>query len=213
MLRSTLADELALTVKLPEVRAELLKQGDAALKRKADGRLDLTAADSDLLGVALGVAVQERGKPAVDALVAEVPQTSDPAFRNAMLAGLSEVNDPTLANQVRDFALDKKVKVGEMSMLLRGGRDTRKARDESWQWATTHYDKIVDRTGSFSGGRLPELIGGGGCSQDEADRLQSFFKDRAKQVSGAERGLAQATESTMLCHSLVQKQDAAAILR
>ncbi|WP_201315646.1 M1 family metallopeptidase [Dyella sp. EPa41] len=213
LLRSTLADELALTVTLPEVRAELLKQGDAALKRKADGRLDLAAADSDLLGAALGVAVQERGKPAVEALVAEVPQTSDPALRNAMLDGLSQVKDPALANQVRDFALDKKVKVGEMSMLLRGSRDTRKARDESWQWATTHYDRIVDRTGSFSGGRLPELVGGGGCSQDEADRLQAFFKDRAKQVSGAERGLAQATESTVLCHSLVQKQDAAAILR
>jgi alanyl aminopeptidase len=213
LLRSTLADELALTVKLPEVRAELLKQGDAALKRKADGRLDFAAADADLLGTSLGVAVQERGKPAVDALIAEVPQTSDPALRNAMLDGLSEANDPALTLQVRNFALDKKVKVGEMSMLLHGSRDTRTERDASWQWTTTNYDKIVDRTGSFSGGRLPDLVGGGGCSQDEADRLQAFFKDRAKDVSGAERGLAQASESTLLCHALVRKQDAAAILR
>jgi len=200
-------------VKLPEVRAELLKQGDAALKRKADGRLDLAAADADLLSTSLGVAVQERGKPAVDALIAEVPQTSDPALRNAMLDGLAEANDPALTLQVRNFALDKKVKVGEMSMLLHGSRDTRAERDASWQWTTTNYDKIVDRTGSFSGGRLPDLVGGGGCSQDEADRLQAFFKDRAKDVSGAERGLAQASESTLLCHALVQKQDAAAILR
>lgn len=213
LLRNTLADELALVVKLPEVRAELLKQGDAALKRKADGRLDLAAADPDLIGSALAVAVQERGKPAVDALIAELPQTSDPAQRNAILDGLSEANDPALTLQVRNFALDKKVKVGEMGMLLRGGRDTRTERDAAWQWATTNYDKIVDRTGSFSGGRLPDLVGGGGCSQDEADRLQAFFKDRAKQVSGAERGLAQASETTVLCHALVQKQDAAAILR
>jgi alanyl aminopeptidase len=213
LLRNTLADELALVVKLPEVRAELLKQGDAALKRKADGRLDLAAADPDLIGSALAVAVQERGKPAVDALIAELPQTSDPAQRNAILDGLSEANDPALTLQVRNFALDKKVKVGEMGMLLHGGRDTRTERDAAWQWATTNYDKIVDRTGSFSGGKLPDLVGGGGCSQDEADRLQAFFKDRAKQVSGAERGLAQASEATVLCHALVQKQDAAAILR
>lgn len=213
LLRNTLADELALVVKLPEVRAELLKQGDAALKRKADGRLDLAAADPDLIGSALAVAVQERGKPAVDALIAELPQTSDPAQRNAILDGLSEANDPALTLQVRNFALDKKVKVGEMGMLLHGGRDTRTERDAAWQWATANYDKIVDRTGSFSGGRLPDLVGGGGCSQDEADRLQAFFKDRAKQVSGAERGLAQASEATVLCHALVQKQDAAAILR
>jgi len=215
LLRVTLADELALVVKLPEVRAELLKQGDAALKRKADGRLDLGTADADrdLLGTALGVAVQERGKSAVDALIAELPQTSDPALRNAMLDGLSEAQDPALTLQVRNFALDKKVKVGEMGMLLSGGRETRTERDASWQWATDNYDKIVERTGSFSGGRLPEMVGGGGCSQDEADRLQAFFKDRAKQVSGAERGLAQTSESTVLCSALVQKQDAAAILR
>ena len=109
LLRVTLADELALVVKLPEVRAELLKQGDAALKRKADGRLDLGTADADrdLLGTALGVAVQERGKSAVDALIAELPQTSDPALRNAMLDGLSEAQDPALTLQVRNFALDK----------------------------------------------------------------------------------------------------------
>ncbi|WP_243041893.1 M1 family metallopeptidase [Dyella sedimenti] len=213
LLRSVLAEELGLTVKLPEVRAELLKQGDAALKRRPDGRLDLAAANPDLLGSALGVAVQERGKDAVDALIAELPQTSDPALRNGILEGLSEVNDPALALRMRDFALDRKVKVGEMSMLLRGGRNTRAERDAAWQWATSHYDQLLDRTGSFSGGKLPDLVGGGGCSQEEADRLQAFFKDRAKQVSGAERGLAQASETTVLCAALAQQQDAAAILR
>ncbi len=181
------------------------------LKRKADGHLDFAAADADLLGTALGVAVQERGKPAVDALIAEVPKTSDPALRNAMLDGLAEVEDQALAVQVRNFALDKQVKVGEMAMLLRGVRDTRAQRDASWQWATTNYDKIVDRTGSFAGGQLPALVGGGGCSADEADRLQTFFKTRAKDVSGAERGLAQTSEATLLCSALKDKQGASPI--
>jgi alanyl aminopeptidase len=212
LLRSTLAEFLALDVKLPQVRAELLKQGDAALKRKADGRLDLGAADPDLLDTALGVAVQEHGKSAVDALIAELPKTSDPALRNAILSGLSSVEDPALAEQVRNFALDKQVKVGEMAALLRGGRDTRAQRDAMWNWAVGHYDQIVARTGSFAGGRLPALMGGGGCSQEEADRLQAFFKTRAKDVTGAERGLAQTTERTLLCAALKDKQDPEAIL-
>jgi alanyl aminopeptidase len=212
LLRSTLADFLALDVKLPEVRAELLKQGDAALKRKADGRLSLDAADPDLLDSALAVAVQQHGKSAVDALIAELPKTSDPALRNAMLAGLSAVDDPALAEQVRNFALDKQVKVGEMAALLRGGRDTRAQRDAMWNWAVGHYDQIVARTGSFAGGRLPALMGGGGCSQEEADRLQAFFKTRAKDVTGAERGLAQTTEQTLLCAALKDKQSPEAIL-
>lgn len=212
LLRSTLADFLGLDVQLPAVRAQLLKQGDAALTRTGDGRLNLGTADPDLLGSALGVAVQERGKSAVDALIAEIPKTSDPALRNAMLEGLSAVKDPALAEQVRDFALNKQVKVGEMAELLRGGRDTRAQRDATWNWAVAHYDQILARTGAFSGGRLPSLMGGGGCSQAEADRLQAFFKDRVKAVTGAERGLAQTTEQTRLCAALKDKQDPQAIL-
>ncbi|KRF02353.1 aminopeptidase [Frateuria sp. Soil773] len=212
LMRSTLAGFLALDMKLPEVRAALLKQGDAALKTK-DGHLDLASGNPDLLGAALGVAVQEHGKSAVDALIAELPKTSDPAQRNAMLAGLSAVEDPALAEQVRDFSLDKQVKVGEMAALLRGGRDTQAQRDAVWKWSVANYDKIVARTGSFSGGRLPALMGGGGCSQAEVDRLQAFFKTRVKDVTGAARGLAQTSESTLLCSALKAKQDPAAILR
>ncbi|HEX7815287.1 M1 family metallopeptidase [Dyella sp.] len=213
LLRSTLADTLALDYKVPEVRAALLKQGDAALKTRSDGSLDFAAADQDLLGASLGVAVQERGKPALDALMAQFPKTSDPALRNAMLAGLSEVKDPADAERVRNFALTKDVKVGEMAALLRGNRDTQASRDAIWNWSVSNYDKIVARTGSFAGGRLPALMGGGGCSQADADRLQSFFQPRLKQVTGAERGLAQTRENTLLCAALKAKQDPAAITR
>ncbi|RDS85352.1 M1 family metallopeptidase [Dyella psychrodurans] len=207
LLRSTLASALALDFKLPEVRAALLKQGDAALAKKADGHLNLTAADPDLLGVALAVAVQERGEPALDALIAELPQTTDPALRNAMLDGLSATDTPALADKARDFSLSKQVKVGEMAAILRGNHDTSAARDALWHWFTGHYDQVVARTGSFAGGRLPALAGGGGCSKAEADRLQAYFEPRLKDVTGADRGLAQTREQTLLCAALKAKQD------
>ncbi len=207
LMRSTLASNLGLDFKLPAVRAELLKQGDAALQKKADGRLNLAAADPDLLGDALGVAVQEHGKPAVDALMAELPQTSDAALRNAILEGLSNMQDPALAEQVRNLALDKNVKVGEMGMLLSGGRDTVADREALWNWFTGHYDQILKRTGSFSGGRLPALAAGGGCTVAESDRLQAFFKTRANDAAGVARGLAQTSESIQLCSALKAKQD------
>ena len=213
LLRSALAESLALDYKIPEVRAELLKQGDAALKTKADGSLDLAAADPDLLGSTLGVAVQERGKPALDELIAQLPKTSDPASRNAMLQGIASVKDPADAERARNFALSKDVKVGEMAAILRGNRDTQANRDAIWNWSVANYDKIVARTGSFAGGRLPSMMGGGGCSQAEADRLEAFFTPRLKQVTGAERGLAQTRENTLLCAALKTKQDPAAITR
>ncbi|MBD8878908.1 M1 family metallopeptidase [Rhodanobacter sp. 7MK24] len=211
LLRSTLAAALGLDYKLPEVRAELLKQGEAALQKNTDGRLNLAAANPDLLGDALGVAVQTQGKSAVDALIAELPQTSDPASRNGMLGGLASVEDPALAEQVRDFALSKPVKVGEMASLLRSGRDTQAQRDAMWSWFNGHYSQILARTGSFAGGFLPMLAGGGGCSTGEAQRLQAFFQPRINDAAGIARGLAQTTESIELCAALTAKQDPASI--
>ena len=102
LLRSTLAGSLALDFKLPEARAALLKQGEAALKPGADGHLNLAAADPDLLGDALGVAVQQHGKSAVDALMAELPKTSDPALRNGMLEGMAVAQDrPKMPSECR----------------------------------------------------------------------------------------------------------------
>ena len=138
---------------------------------------------------------------------------SRPALRNAILGGLGSVDDATQVERIRNFALSKDVKVGEMAALFRGGRDTEAERDGLWKWSVAHYDQILARTGSFAGGRLPGLMGGGGCSKAEADRLQAFFKDRVNQAPGAARGLAQTTESTLLCSALKQKQDASAILR
>ncbi len=207
LLRSSLAGALAFDFDVPQVRAALLKQGDAALQKKADGRLNLAAADPDLLGDALGVAVQTNGKSAVDALIAELPKTTDPALRNGILAGLSAAQTPELANEARDFALDKSVKVGEMASILRGGRDTRAQRDALWSWFTGHYPQILARTGSFAGGRLPMLAAGGSCSKEEVDRLQAFFKTRVNDAAGAARGLAQTSESSLLCAALKAKQD------
>lgn len=213
LLRSTLATALAFDFKLPAVRAALLAQGEAALKRQPNGRLNLLAANPDLLGQALGVAVQQQGKPAVDALIAEIPQTSDPALRNGMLAGLAATDDPALATEVRDFALTKPVKVGEMSMLLSGGRDTSAQRAALWHWFTAHYDQVLARTGSFAGGALPRLAAGGSCSMPAVARVNAFFKPRQKDAAGIDRGRAQTSEAIQLCSALRAKHDAAAILR
>ncbi|MEO6798542.1 MAG: M1 family metallopeptidase [Rhodanobacter sp.] len=213
LLRSTLAGALAFDFKLPEVRAALLKQGEAVLKPGADQTLDFAAADPDLLDDALGVAVQTQGKRAVDTLIATLPRTSDAALRNGILGGLAHADDPALSTQVRDFALDKQVKVGEMGSLLMGGRDTAAGRDAMWQWFTSHYKQVLGRTGSFAGGRLPRLAAGGGCSTPEVERLQTFFQPRMNDAAGISRGVAQTSESIQLCAALKKAQDPAAILK
>jgi alanyl aminopeptidase len=210
LMRTSLASALGLEFKVPAVRSELLKQGEAALKVGDDGLPDLLAADPDLLRSALSVAVEEKGKPVIDELIAAIPKTTDPVRRNAMLGALSHAKGAE-ANVARDFALTKAVKVGEMAMILRGGRDTIAQRDALWNWFTAHYQQIVDRTGVFSGGYLPYLAAGGGCSQPEAQRVEAFFGPKLGQVPGLKRGLAQTHESIVLCSALKQHQDPASI--
>ncbi|MGH8212035.1 MAG: M1 family aminopeptidase, partial [Rhodanobacteraceae bacterium] len=210
LMRSSLANTLGLDFKVPSVRAALLKQGEAALQEKNE-KLDLDAANPDLLRTALSVAVEQHGKPAVDALIAAIPKTTDPTKRNAMLGALGHAPGAQ-ADVARNFALSKQVKVGEMFMVLYGNRDTRAQRDGLWNWFSAHYRQILDRTGVFSGAYLPGVAGGGGCSQEEADRVQAFFKPKLKQVPGLDRGLAQAREEILLCSALKSKQDLAQIV-
>ncbi|MCD0281181.1 M1 family metallopeptidase [Xanthomonas melonis] len=206
-LRSSLVSLFALRLQHPEVRKALLAQGDTVLAGGA-GALDFSAANPDLLDTTLAVTAQERGAPAVEALIGALRTHADPAQRNAMIAALGSVQDPVLLTRVRDFALTDAIKVGEMKSLLRQGHAEPASHDSMWPWFTANFDRIVQRSGSFDGGGLPALGASGGCSSAEADRMEAFFKPRLASLSGADRGMAQTGEAIRLCAALKQAQTA-----
>lgn len=209
-LRGRLAGTLALTYKIPAVRAALRKQGDAVLKGDDKGQLAFDAANPDLIGTALAVVVEEEGKPAIDRLIHALQQTTAPAHRNAILAGLGSAEGEQ-ATRVRNLALSNEVKMGEMARLFYADRDTRAGRDAMWHWFVDNYDAVYKRIGAFASGYVPGLAGGGGCSDAEAERLTKFFTPRLKDLPGADRGLAQTTESIRLCAALKKAQSPVAI--
>ncbi|PPT69520.1 M1 family metallopeptidase [Xanthomonas arboricola] len=206
-LRSALAGLFALRLQNAEVRKALLAQGDAVLAG-GNGALDFSKANPDLLGTALAVTAQERGAPAVQSLIDALRTHADPAQRNAMIAALGTLQDPALLKQVRDFALTDAIKVGEMKSLLMRGHSCETSHASMWPWFTANFDRIVQRSGSFDGGGLPALGASGGCSVEEADRLDAFFKPRLATLSGADRGMAQTGETIRLCAALKQAQTA-----
>lgn len=211
ILRSSLAGFLGDTLGVPEVRNAMLAQGDAVLA--GGGALNFAAANPDLLDDALSVAVQTRGKPAVNALIAAIKTNGDASQRNAMISAIGATTDGVLLQQARDLALTDAIKVGEMSNVLMPGHANASTHASMWVWFTSNFDAIVKRTGAFTGGRLPALAASGGCSVEEADRLDAFFKPRLAQLSGADRGLAQTGEGIRLCAALKAKQQGAPIGR
>jgi alanyl aminopeptidase len=201
-LRTRIAQFLALTVRDPKVRAELNKQGRAALGLDGSGKADLARADADLLRSALDVAVQEGGTAAFDAAQKEFTINTDTAQRYALLAALGATRDPLLAARARDFGLTAAVQIGEMYNLYNAQMAQPENRAAMWQWLQDHYDAYRARLPAFAQGYLPKTFAEGRCTGAAADELSAFFAPRTKDLVGSERGLGQALEGIRQCSSL-----------
>jgi alanyl aminopeptidase len=114
--------------------------------------------------------------------------------------------------QVRQLALDNRARGGEIISLGVGQHATRAQRDATWMWFGDHQQELFDRLGRVSWA-LPELLGRGGCSSAERNRLQRVFAPRVPGQPALARSLAKARESIQLCMALKRAQDPRTILR
>jgi len=201
-LRTRIAEFLAITVRDPKTRAELAKQGRAALGLDGSNGADLTRADADLLRTSLAVAVQDGGAAAFDAAQKEFQRNRDTTQRYALLAGMGATRDPALAERARDFGLVKDVQIGEMYNIYSAQMEEPENRAAMWQWLKTHYDAYRVRIPAFAQGYMPKTFATGRCSGAEADDLSAFFAPKIKELVGSERGLSQSLEGVRQCASL-----------
>lgn len=203
LLREQLTKLLALQMKVPEVRAALLKQSDDVF---AASTLSLEKLTPEILPSILAVRVQEKGDAAFDRLTAALYKNSEPTQRLAILTGLGAATQDVTKQKARQLILDKQVKVGEIRTLGNAINNYSGDRDGLWQWFDSNHDAVFDRVGKLSAGRLPGLFGGNNCTQQAADRLTAFFAPRIKELVGVERGLAQTREQIQLCEALSKTQ-------
>lgn len=201
-LRARLADFLALVVRDPHARAELARQGRAALGLDGSGEADLSRADPDLLRTALKVAVQDGGAPAFAAVQKAFTVNRDTAQRYALLAALGATREPALTAKALDYGLDPAVQIGEMSSLYETVMDEPENRKAAWHWLQAHYEAYRARQPAFHLGQMPKTFADGRCSAAEADELSSFFAPRINDLVGGERGLGQTLEGIRQCASL-----------
>ncbi|MEO8670600.1 MAG: M1 family metallopeptidase [Tahibacter sp.] len=211
LLRASLVDFLAMTVRNSEVRKALLNQADAAFALSDNKHLNLGAANADLLGNVLAVAVQERGVAAFDAISAEIAQQSDPNLRKSLIASLGATTDPALSERARNFALSDAVKIGEMSRLLGVNRAQPENRAAFWSWFQSHFAPLAKRTPAFAQGKLPEYAAEDWCDGAQGAALQKFFDMHASALIGGAQGVTRAREAIGLCDALRQHQDPEAL--
>ena len=201
-LRQRIAHFLALIVRDPGVRKELMAQGRSALGLDGSGKVDLSRADPDLLRTILRVTVQDAGAPAFDAVTKEFASNRDTNQRYSLLAGLGATRDRALAEKARDFGLDPSVQVGELANIYESNVDEPENRAAAWQWLQAHYAAYRERMPAFRVGYMPKMFADGRCSGAEADELSAFFAPRVKELVGGDRGLSQTLEAIRQCASL-----------
>jgi alanyl aminopeptidase len=213
LLRSELGHFLAITVREPVVRQALLERGDAVLRSAGGGHWDLSPIDPDMPGDTLGVLVQERGAPAIDALMAALPQQTDAAVRLSMAAAIGSTRDPRLQEKVRSFGLSDAVKLEEGDALLASNHASPENLASYTPWFEAHFAQIRERSTESAQGMLPEQVADGLCSIPEAESLMRFLKPRLSQLNGGVQGARRADEAIRLCTALRTRQGGDAVKR
>ncbi|MEO7431063.1 MAG: M1 family metallopeptidase [Dokdonella sp.] len=210
-LRTRLADFLAIVVRDAQVRAELARQGRAALGLDGSGKVDLSLTDADLRTTALQVTVQDGGVAAFDAVLAELARNHDTTQRYALLGALGATRDAALAERARNFGLTPAVQIGEMARLYDAQVEQPENRSAMWTWLQAHFDAYRVRVPAFAQAYLPKTVADGRCSNAAADELVHFFEPRLKDLIGGGRGLGQTVERIRQCGGLREKEGTAAL--
>jgi alanyl aminopeptidase len=203
LLRSRLIRFLAQGARDPEVRAEAARRGLAYAG--VGGPADPTAADPDVVDVALLVAVQDGEPAAFDALRTRLFASSDSVLRRHILDALGASLDPDRAAQARALTLDSRVRTNEMFAPLYAQMRERRLRDATWRWIVENHEALIERAGRRQAGHMPWLAAAF-CDESRADEVETFFAPFIDELEGGPRNLAGAVEVIRRCAALAVVQ-------
>jgi alanyl aminopeptidase len=209
LLRSDVVAFLAFVARNPEVRREADRHARAFLGFGTDGKLHRDALDRNLIGVALGVGLQENGPAFLDALIDILKHSPDTALRDGILTALGSAIDPSLSPRILALTFDPVLRQGEADLPLFYQMRHPETRDIAWSWFRRNYDQIVRRLPASDLGYLP-LVARRFCSETRANEVKAFFQPRLNRLPGAEEGLAESLESISLCAARARAQSAEA---
>jgi alanyl aminopeptidase len=201
--RSQLVTVMARTVRDQGVRKELAAHGRALLGLEKHGRV--AELPSELVELALSVAIQDGGQPAFERALAEFAKSSDQSMQSNLLRALSSTHDPALATRVLDLALGEQLRGSQLVTPLLVQAAAPETRALAWRWTAQHLDamqtKIGDEVLFFIPYIFAEL-----CSDEAAADVEALLAPRAERVAGASRELNGLLEAVRSCSTLREQQ-------
>ena len=202
-MRRDLLSFLAFTAEDARVRREAAERGRRYVG--ADGAIDRSAVHHDLVGLALGVAVQEGDAAFFDRLLAAFRASDDALFRAQVLGALGATHDPALGQRALELSLDPALRVNEVTTTISAQLGMSETRERAWQWLREHFDAVFARVAPTRAGYAP-WYAAGFCSEEKATEVEAFFSERIETLPGGPRNLRGALEAIRLCAARVEAQ-------
>ena len=204
LLAGTLTRFIAMRGDDPALRARLADAGLRFLGNAGDGEVHADAVDGELVGIALIMAVRERGVPVFDLIETKLSHLEHSVYRDLLVAALGNASDPALLQRARALLLAGKLRRAEVDALAFAlFADDRTA--PSWAWLKPNVAALIAAGSTGMSTALPYLATPF-CSEPEAKDVRVFLTPRVGGWEGAPRALAQTLDSIAFCTALKRAQ-------
>lgn len=204
-LRPSVIDFLAFDAHDPEVRKQAAESGRAFLGYGTDGKIHPEVVDPNLLGICLGVAVQEGDAAFFDAVLTHLKQSNDAILRGQLLNALCRTTDVELGKRVLGLMADPDLRGNEIADIFRVVNAQPENRDRTWEWMKQNFDVMIQHFPVQLAGYLP-FTGAGFCSPEKVKEVGDFFEPRMKSIPGGANALQATLEIISLCSAQVKAQ-------
>jgi alanyl aminopeptidase len=202
LLRVGLVEKVAALGEDPQLITEAKRLAQTWLKERAAIAPELT---SDVLSVAAAYG----DRTFYDQLVAAARQSRNRRERGYIVDAIGSFRDPSIARRALNLMLTGELDIRELTGLLTAFQDHPSTERVPWEFVTANYDALLSRLPSRLGthaGTLLPLAGSSFCDEAGYQKMEEFFKDRIKAISGGERVLATTLEEVELCEPLRKAQ-------
>ena len=207
LLRSSLVGVMANIGKDEALRATLTAQAIDYLAFDAESPgLNPAAINPNLVGIALGVAVEQRDAEFAKQLLDAALVSRDAVFRQRALSALAGAKDDSIALMMRNMILDERLRNNEATLVAFGQSRVKEQRTALWRWVQDNMTALVARIPTWRQGAVTR-VGDGFCTAQRADELQDYFGERISGLEGGPRNLAQTAERVRLCAALVDAKE------
>jgi cytosol alanyl aminopeptidase len=198
LLRAALVRFLAVTARVPELRATFAQKGRAALNGDA--------MSVDLRETALVLAAEEGNATTFEAMRKQFETSQDPILRGHLAAALGSFYDPALAERARALSLKPgTVRLREQFVFLRHQADVEPLRGAHRAWLEANFAAVSEKL-SVAAPYAFAIYSVGLCGDAAAKELHQKFSDRATTMEGGPRMLAQQVEALRVCGAVRDAQ-------